>query len=99
MVYPYFCHGTRAAMTGDTVIPHLQTVGDRRGRTTQLGHAKPWRRDRQPVIFHKEFISNLGDVALIAKFFLRMWRDRCICIQFHVIAASAMAGETLFRLT
>jgi hypothetical protein len=37
-------------------------------------------------------------VALLAKFILRVGGDRCIGIQFHIITASAMAGETLFGL-
>jgi len=98
MIYPDLSNCGHAGMTGDAVIPQLQTMRNRRRGTTQLGHAKPWRRDRQPVVFHKEFIGQLGHVALIAKFLLRVWGGRCIGILFHVITASAMAGETLFGL-
>ncbi len=95
MLDPNLSHGGRTGMTGDAVLPQLQTVGDRWWRTAHLGVAKFRRRNRQPVGFHKKFIGQPGNMTLITEFILRMGRDRCIGILLYVVAAPAMAGDTV----
>ena len=95
MVHAYFLDSTWSGVTGNTIFPKLQTMGNRRRRAAQKRLAEARRLYGLPVGADKKFLSLYLGMTLITERILRMRGDGDELAEFLAIPSLLMAGETV----